>query len=220
MKEFELHTKTTDNSVHVIEGTTNITVFVHKNFMSTGESYRLDKTHYAKLSAYKLVSALVKYAKANQIPQKSVTSRSAPVPAKLQERDTLSPRPIDDVSTVHANANASASEVGRGIFSFTDILHITQHELENTPDAKALLAIKQQNETIYQHCLDTDNIKLGDQDFMQAVAKQIDALTADIARASHICPYCPDWLQEPIIKNGGIFASCCGTFLAYEELSA
>lgn len=113
MQEFELYTKTTQDSVHVIEGLTHITIFIHKDFMSTGESYQLDKNHFNKLQAYKSVSALVKYAKANQIQPQAVTS--CPVPAKLQGK--TSPRSVDDVFTVNANANASASDTGRGIFT-------------------------------------------------------------------------------------------------------
>lgn len=88
MREFELYTKDMSKGIHAITGEYGrVRVFIHKNCMSTGESYLLENFHYEKLASYKSVSALIKYAKANQffppnqIQQSAVTSCPVPAPA-------------------------------------------------------------------------------------------------------------------------------------------
>jgi len=111
MREFELYTKTTLDSVHVIESQKHISVFVHKNFISTGESYKLDKKHFNKLQAYKSVSALLKFVKANQIQQSAVTP--CPVPASTPAKSSEQGQGIlfVEVETVGRGKDAEIIEI-------------------------------------------------------------------------------------------------------------
>jgi len=119
MREFELHTKTTVDSVHVIEGQAHISVFLHKNSMSTGESYQLDKKHFNKLQAYKSVSALVRYAKANRITDSasdayngsdSASVSSCPVPAPAPAKSAAKGQDILFVE-VETEGRGKAAEI-------------------------------------------------------------------------------------------------------------
>lgn len=112
MREFELYTKTTLDSVHVIESQKHISVFVHKNFMSTGESYKLDKKHFNKLQAYKSVSALLKFVKANQIDD-SANDNGLDSAAKCDVSEVISASSTS--CPVPAPTPAKSSEQGQGI---------------------------------------------------------------------------------------------------------
>lgn len=114
MREFELYTKTTVDSVHVIEGHTHVSVFIHKNFMSTGESYQLGKNHFNKLQAYKSVSALVKYAKANQITDSASDAHSGSDSASVTSCPVPVPTPAKSLEQVQDILFVEVETVGRG----------------------------------------------------------------------------------------------------------
>ena len=123
MREFELYTKTTVDSVHVIEGQSHVSVFIHKNFMSTGESYQLDKNHFNKLRAYKSVSALVKFAKVNQIQQSAVTPCPVPAPTPAKSSDQGQGILFVEVETVGRGKDAEIIEISVVDIAETVLFH-------------------------------------------------------------------------------------------------
>lgn len=118
MREFELHTKDMSKGIHAITGDYGrVTVFIHKNCMSTGESYLLENFHYEKLSSYKSVSALIKYAKANQFfPPNRIQSQAVtpcPVPASTPAKSSEQGQGIlfVEVETVGRGKDAEIIEI-------------------------------------------------------------------------------------------------------------
>lgn len=116
MREFELHTKDMSKGIHAITGDYGrVRVFIHENCMSTGESYLLENFHYEKLASYKSVSALIKYAKANEfIPSNQIQQPKAvtlcPVPAPAPAKSAAKGQGILFVE-VETNGRGKDTEV-------------------------------------------------------------------------------------------------------------
>lgn len=74
-------------------------------------SYFLDPKHYKKLASYKSVSALVKYAKANQIQPQAVTPCPVPAPTPAKSSEQGQGILFVEVETVGRGKNAEIIEI-------------------------------------------------------------------------------------------------------------
>lgn len=114
MSVFKLSTKDRIVEVEKLKkGVVSVVVETTGNDGTIATAYYLDSIHYDKLTSYQSLSALVKYAKANQTTRvypKTNSNSSIRV-------ETSCPRPPETSfdSTVNANANASANDVDGGI---------------------------------------------------------------------------------------------------------
>lgn len=95
MKDFVLETKTKCINIEVLHDS----IWV---WAGIDGSYQLDKSHYQKLKSYKSVSALLKYAKANQLDTPSHPSHDLPSDDSLggvSPSSSVELHPSNDAST-------------------------------------------------------------------------------------------------------------------------
>lgn len=141
MREFELHTKDMSKGIHAITGDYGrVRVFIHENCMSTGESYLLENFHYEKLASYKSVSALIKYAKANEfIPANQITDSAS---------DAHSGSDSASVTSCPAPAPAPAKSAAKG----QGILFVEVETVGRGKDAEIIeISVVDSAETVLFH---------------------------------------------------------------------
>lgn len=116
MRDFILETKqgrarvklTLDNVIIVLTGITN------KNGSTYNELFYLDGKHYKKLASYKSVSALVKYAKANQITDSASNAHSGSDSASVTSCPVPAPTPAKSLDQGQGILFVEVETVGRG----------------------------------------------------------------------------------------------------------